>query len=66
LFKNKIIYIFYIFGYKKFPPSSFDAVVGYGMDKNQDPGSGMFIPDPQHWNIRKLFALYALKNHYRI
>jgi hypothetical protein len=26
---------------KKFSPSSFGAVVGSGMDKNQDPGSGM-------------------------
>jgi hypothetical protein len=22
---------------------------GYGMDKNLDPGSGINIPDPQHW-----------------
>jgi hypothetical protein len=22
---------------------------GSGMDKNQDPGSGINIPDPQHW-----------------
>jgi hypothetical protein len=22
---------------------------GFGMDKNQDPGSGINIPDPQHW-----------------
>jgi hypothetical protein len=29
-------------------PSSFGAVVGSGMDKNQDPGSGINIPDPQH------------------
>jgi hypothetical protein len=28
--------------------SSIGAVVGSGMDKNQDPGSGINIPDPQH------------------
>jgi hypothetical protein len=22
-----------------------------GMDKNQDPGSGINIPDPQHWSL---------------
>jgi hypothetical protein len=22
---------------------------GFGMAKNQDPGSGINIPDPQHW-----------------
>ncbi len=37
-----------------FSPSSFGAVVGSGirdpksgLDKNQDPGSGINIPDPQ-------------------
>jgi hypothetical protein len=30
---------------KIFSPS-FGAVVGSGMDKNQDPGSGINIPDP--------------------
>jgi hypothetical protein len=24
---------------------------GSGMGKNQDPGSGINIPDPQHWNF---------------
>jgi hypothetical protein len=33
---------------KKCFPSSFGAFVGSGMDKNQDPGSGINIPDPQH------------------
>jgi hypothetical protein len=28
--------------------SSYGAVAGTGMEKNQDPGSGIFIPDPQH------------------
>ncbi len=39
-----------------FPPLSFIAVFGSrirdpgsGMGKNQDPGSGINIPDPQHW-----------------
>jgi hypothetical protein len=38
-----------------FSPLSFDAVFGSGirdpgsgMGKNQDPGSGINIPDPQH------------------
>ncbi len=25
---------------------------GSGMGKNQDPGSGINIPDPQHWILR--------------
>jgi len=33
---------------KKMSISSFGAVVGSGMDKNQEPGSGINIPDPQH------------------
>jgi hypothetical protein len=28
---------------------------GSGMDKNQDPGSGINIPDPQHWKTFKFF-----------
>ena len=39
-----------------FSPFSFVAVFGSGnrdpgsgMGKNQDPGSGIKIPDPQHW-----------------
>jgi len=24
---------------------------GSGMGKNQDPGSGINIPDPQHWYV---------------
>jgi hypothetical protein len=32
-----------------FLPLSFVAVFGSGMGKNQDPGSGINIPDPQHW-----------------
>ncbi len=32
-----------------FSPLSFVAVFGSGMGKNQDPGSGINIPDPQHW-----------------
>ncbi len=29
------------------PPLS--VLVGPGMDENHDPGSGINIPDPQHW-----------------
>ncbi len=34
-----------------FSPLSFVAVLdpGSGMAKNQDPGSGINIPDPQYW-----------------
>ena len=27
---------------------------GSGMGKNQDPGSGINIPDPQHWYLLTL------------
>jgi hypothetical protein len=61
--KNKIIYNFVKFGPTKkswttnfFSPLSFVAVFGSGipdpgsgMGKNQDPGSGINIPDPQQW-----------------
>ncbi len=46
-----------ICGYKKgmtkhfFSPLSFVAVFGSGIGKNQDPGSGINISDPQHWYI---------------
>jgi hypothetical protein len=42
-----------------FSPLSFVAVLGSGirdpgsgMGKNQDPGSGINNPDPQHWRIQ--------------
>jgi hypothetical protein len=45
---------------KIFSPLSFVAVFGSGirdpgsgMGKNQDPGSGINIPDPQHWFLDK-------------
>jgi hypothetical protein len=41
-----------------FSPLSFVAVFGSGMGKNQDPGSGINIPDPQHWLLRKFFVTY--------
>ena len=28
--------------------TSYGVFAGTGMEKNQDPGSGIFIPDPQH------------------
>jgi hypothetical protein len=40
-------------GYTRIFFHSFGAVVGSGMDKNQDPGSGINIPDPQHWKLHK-------------
>jgi len=55
--KNKIIFSFVKFVATKnglttkfFSPLSFIAVFGSGMGKTQDPGSGINIPDPQHWN----------------
>jgi hypothetical protein len=55
LFENKINFYFTKFLATKkkvrqliFSPFLFCFVVGYGMDKNQDPGSGKKIPDPQH------------------
>jgi hypothetical protein len=53
-FKNKKSVNFVIFvAIKKdrttnFSPFFLVAVFGSGMDKNQDPGSGTNIPDPQH------------------
>ena len=54
--KNKIIISFVKFvatknglAKKDFSHLSFVAVFGSGMAKNQDPGSGINIPDPQHW-----------------
>jgi hypothetical protein len=32
-----------------------DRDPGSGMGKNQDPGSGINIPDPQHWfSLKKI------------
>jgi hypothetical protein len=35
-----------------FSPLSFVAIFGSGMGKNQDPGSGINIPDPPHCQER--------------
>ena len=39
---------------KFFHPSPFLLFLdpGSGMGKNQDPGSGINNPDPQHWRIQ--------------
>jgi hypothetical protein len=75
-FKNKIIFKFVKFVAKKrydnnfVRPLSFVAVFGSGtghpgsgMGKNQDPGSGINIPDPQHCNqccpIKKLKSVFG-------
>jgi hypothetical protein len=54
-FQNKIIFNFVKFVATKkgmtknfFSPLSFFAIFGSGMGKNQDPGSGIINPDPQH------------------
>jgi hypothetical protein len=54
---------------KNFSPLSFVAVFGSGirdpgsgMGKNQDPGSGINIPDPQHWfciNLRNYEPVFV-------
>jgi hypothetical protein len=54
---------------KNFSPLSFIAVFGSGirdpgsgMGKSQDPGSGINIPDPQHWfQIGILFRIRQFK-----
>ncbi len=33
---------------------------GSGMGKNQDPGSGINIPDPQHWSEISFFWSHAV------
>jgi hypothetical protein len=45
-----------------FSPPSFVAVFGSGMDKNLDPGSGISIPDPEHWkvNFRMTCTIYVV------
>ncbi len=43
-----------------FSPLSFVAVFGSGMDKNQDPGSGINIPDPQHVKKNKTFHILTI------
>jgi hypothetical protein len=57
-FKNKILFNFVKFvatkkgmTKKNFHPSSLLRFLdpGSGMGKNQDTGSGINIPDPQHW-----------------
>ncbi len=59
-FKNKIIYNFMIFVTtkmvgQKIPPPLLVLLLDPGseirdrIDKNQDLGSGINIPDPQHW-----------------
>jgi hypothetical protein len=34
---------------------------GPGMDKNQHPGSGINIPDPQHWIFSQFFVADEIK-----
>jgi len=60
---NKIIITFVKFvatknglAKKDFSRLSFVAVFGSGMAKNQDPGSGINIPDPQHWLFSQMFS----------
>jgi hypothetical protein len=46
---------------KMYSPSFFGVVVGSGMDKNQDPGSGINIPDPQHWCYGSVMILWGIQ-----
>ncbi len=56
-FKNKIVQFCKIYGSKKRKDNKFsvlgsgirDPGSGSGTGKNQDPGSGINIPDKQHW-----------------
>ncbi len=52
-----------------FSPLSFVAVFGSGirdpgsgMGKNQDPGSGINIPDPQHWFLNTFIKAFNIPN----
>ncbi len=65
-FKNKIILNFVkSVATKKdmtnfFSLLSFVAIYGSGMGKNQDPGSGINIPDPQHcWKVCRPGVAYS-------
>jgi hypothetical protein len=71
LLKNKIIYNFMIFvATKKGRTKIFFPVLfwcccwirdpGSEMDKNQDPGSGIKIPDPQHCILHFYFLLFLI------
>jgi hypothetical protein len=67
-FKNKIIFNFVKFVATKngmatnfFSPLSFVAVFGSGMGKNQDPGSGINIPDPQHPGEIKFYCVLSFR-----
>ncbi len=66
-FKTKIMYNFLTFvatlkemTSNFFSPLSFVAVFGSGMGKNQDLGSGINIPDPQHWLLHTWYFHEAL------
>jgi hypothetical protein len=48
---------------KFFSTLSFVAVFGSGMGKNQDPGSRINIPDPQHWSKEIASTEYSLEGH---
>jgi hypothetical protein len=59
MFKNEVIFNFVKFRATKrkwdnkfLSNSSIVAVVGSGMDKSQDPRSGINIMDPQLWYLR--------------
>jgi hypothetical protein len=50
-----------------FSPLSFVTVFGSeirdpgsGMGKNQDPGSGIDIPDPPHWDVAAFELFFAI------
>jgi hypothetical protein len=37
---------------------------GSGMGKNQDPGSGINIPDPQHCHCSSFFVVFIGRNNF--
>jgi hypothetical protein len=49
-----------------FSPLSFVAVFdpGSGMGKNQDPGSGINIPDPPHRTQKKCVIYWFILKHF--
>jgi hypothetical protein len=50
-----------VFGSGIRDPGSAIRDPGSGMGKNQDPGSGINIPDPQHWHKKGMFQCIPAK-----
>jgi hypothetical protein len=51
-----------VFGSGIRDPGSGIRDAGSGMGKNQDPGSGINIPDPQHWYNDRMIEMCKSAN----